>query len=302
MVSLCRIEIFVLFTRAIEIRVIEQASNITEVKNCEVKFTKVLTHTSTTTDNLLELGHRADIRIQNNVFDRLNIYASRQQLGGCNQHRVLAFYVTEIIKLIYTGFIVGCDSHNIAFIDSHHVGVLVYQSPTHSVCVFLINTEEYGLIHSAIMLLQIIRDCLCNQLGTLFKNDISIKIQRIVNPVINHFAVVIRLSGVGNESFDIFVKEYTDNTIRSEVAIVDALFQSVGVDGISKVVDIGNFLGFFWCCRKTYLRCGREVFQNLTPLAISFCTATVTLIHHNQIEERGAELLKQAVGVFVFTC
>ena len=152
------------------------------------------------------------------------------------------------------------------------------------------------------MLFQMIRYRLCNQLSALIEYNISVKIQRIVNPVINNFAVVICLSGVGNESFNILIEEHTDNTIRSKVTVVDALFQSVGVDGISKVVDIGNFLGFFWCCRKTYLRCGREVFQNLTPLAISFCTATVTLIHHNQIEERGAELLKQAVGVFVFTC
>ena len=161
-VSLCRIEIFVLFTRAIEVRVIEQASNITEVKNCEVKFTKVLTHTSTTTDNLLELGHRADIRIQNNVFDRLNINAGGQQLGCGNQYRVLTFYITEIIKLINTSFIIGGNSHNVAFINRHHVGVFIHQRPTHSISVFLINTEEDGFIHSAIMLLQIIRDCFRN--------------------------------------------------------------------------------------------------------------------------------------------
>ena len=103
---------------------------------------------------------------------------------------------------------------------------------------FLIDAEEYGFVHAAIMLFQVIGHCLCNQLGTLFKNDLSIKIQCIVNPVINHFAGVICLAGVRNESFYILVKEHTDNTIRSEVAIVDTLFQGVGVDRISKVVNI----------------------------------------------------------------
>ena len=76
-VPLCRIEILILFARAIEIRIIEQAGNITEVKNCEVKFAKILTHTSTTTDNLLELSHGTDIRIQNDEFNRLNIDTGR---------------------------------------------------------------------------------------------------------------------------------------------------------------------------------------------------------------------------------
>lgn len=151
------------------------------------------------------------------------------------------------------------------------------------------------------MLFQMIRYRLCNQLSALIEYNISVKIQRIVNPVINNFAVVICLSGVGNESFNILIEEHTDNTIWSKVTVVDALFQGIGVDGISKVVNIGNFLGFFWRSSKADLRCRSEILQHLAPLAVRFGTATMTLIYNYQVKEVWTELLKQTVCILVFS-
>ena len=61
---------------AVEVGILEFLCGITEIKNLQVPFALVLAKTCTTTYNLLELGHRAYLLVDNDKSAGFAIYAS----------------------------------------------------------------------------------------------------------------------------------------------------------------------------------------------------------------------------------
>jgi hypothetical protein len=54
--------------------------------------------------------------------------------------------------MFFPDFIIAGNAHDVTFILVDHILVLIYQSLSHSVSVFSVHTEEYGLIKSQVML------------------------------------------------------------------------------------------------------------------------------------------------------
>ena len=84
-----------------------------------------------------------------------------------------------------------------------------------------------------------------------------------------------------------------DNLERCKESILHAFLQTVGIDGISKVIDIGDVLGLLRCSSHTDLGCGFEIFQNQAPAAFLFGGSSVTLIDDNQVKEIRLEKLAE---------
>ena len=80
--------VFVHFKGTIPIRVGKQACNVTEVHECKVGFPVFLTDSCTTTDYLLELGHRVDTLIKHDKFNHLAVHTRREQFACGSDDRV----------------------------------------------------------------------------------------------------------------------------------------------------------------------------------------------------------------------
>src|SRR5207249_1525040 len=59
----------------------------------------------------------------------------------------------------------------------------------------------------------------------------------------------------------------------------------VGVDGLAKVMDVRDVLGFFRGCGEPNLCCGGEVFEDLAPGGVLGSASPMALVDHDQVKE-----------------
>ena len=90
---------FINLYRTIPIRISKKSCDVTEVHNGEMGFPVLLSDSCTTTDNLLELGHRVDSLVKHNELHHLAVNSCRQKFAGCCDDGVFGCNRDEIIKL-----------------------------------------------------------------------------------------------------------------------------------------------------------------------------------------------------------
>ena len=148
---------------------------------------------------------------------------------------------------------------------------------------FLSCAEHDGFLHP-VSTLEVFRDFTGYLKGALFQNDIVIEIAIGIDSIFNLISVFVELAFVGTPAFT-NVGANIDYLKRSKEAILDALSQAVCINRVTKVIDIGDVLGFLGRCSQTDLRSEREVFQDLAPVTVFLCGATMTLVNDNQVKE-----------------
>ena len=79
---------------------------------------------------------------------------------------------------------------------------------------------------------------------------------------------------------------------------MDTLFQRVGIDRLSEIMNIRNVSGFLGCSGHTDLRGGGEIFQYLAPCRILGGAAPVTFVDHDQVEKTGRKLPVSLLAFF----
>src|SRR5699024_2941667 len=81
-----------------------------------------------------------------------------------------------------------------------------------------------------------------------------------------------------------------DDLKGGQKSVLDALFQAVGKDRITKVVQVGDVLGLLRSGSHADLRGRGEILQNLSPAALLCGRTSVTLVHNDEVKEvRGEE-------------
>ena len=87
----------------------------------------------------------------------------------------------------------------------------------------------------------------------------------VVDAVFNFVAALIYHALVGTPAGKVFIQIDAYNLVGSQKAIVDALSEGVGVNGITEVIDVRNLFRFLRCGGEANLSGGRELFENFTP-------------------------------------
>ena len=88
-----------------------------------------------------------------------------------------------------------------------------------------------------------------------------------------------------------------DDLVGREEAVLDALLQRVGVDGLAEVVDVGDVLRLLGRGGQADLGGGGEVFEDLAPGGILGGAAAVALVDDDEVEEAGRELAEELLAL-----
>ena len=81
-----------------------------------------------------------------------------------------------------------------------------------------------------------------------------------------------------------------DHLVGCQESVADALFQGVGVHGLTEVGGVGDISRLLRRRGQTYLGRRVKVFQDLAPSRVVGCAAAVALVDHDQIEKSRREL------------
>ena len=243
-----------------------------------------------TPDNLFKCGHALNGFVENNELCHLAVSTGRKKLRCRCNNRVRTGHRDEIIKFGLAIYIRTGNAHTVVRVFLNHIGVVVDKGNSHAFCMVFGSAEHNSLLHP-VCAFQILRNFPCNLVNAVFEDDVVIIIPVIVDTVFNHIAVdvglpMIRFSSVSDIGRDI------DNLKRSKEAVFDALFQTVNVNRVSEVIYVRYFFAFFWCGLHADLGSGRKILQYLSPVAVFFGTATMTLIHDNEVKIFRRYLLK----------
>ena len=82
-------------------------------------------HACAAPDNLLELGHRADLAVEYDQPAGLHVDAGGEQARRGDKNRVFRFRVDEVAELALTFGIAASDAHDVAVVPLNKVGILV---------------------------------------------------------------------------------------------------------------------------------------------------------------------------------
>ena len=114
--------------------------------------------------------------------------------------------------------------------------------------------------------------------------------------VLHFVAVNVQLAGFGPPAFKVLVQLHADDRVRGQKTVINALFETVGIDGLAEVVAIGDVFRFLGRGGHADVRGGMEIVQDLAPAGIFTRTAPVAFIHDDQVKKGGGE---GAEGLFV---
>ena len=154
---------------------------------------------------------------------------------------------------------------------------------------FLVHAEDDRLLEAIAAFLQIPGDLAGHQLGAFVEHQGAVEVFEVVDAVFDLVAVPVELPLLGAIAFHIPVDMDLDDLVGRQEAVENALFQGVGIDRLSEVMDVGNVTGFLGCGGQADL-CGRgEVFQDFPPGRILGRAAPVAFVDHDQVEEAGRE-------------
>ena len=126
-----------------------------------------------------------------------------------------------------------------------------------------------------------------DDVGPAIQHQITVEVLGVVDAVFDFFAAPVELVFFRSVAFYVPVDMDFDDLIRGEEAVADALFQGVGVDRLTEVMDVGNVASFLGRGGETDLRGRGEIFQDFPPGRILGGTAAVALVDHDQVEEGG---------------
>ena len=129
-----------------------------EVDEREVVLLGVLVDAGAAADDLLELGHRADLAVEHDQAAGLGIDAGREQPRGRDDDGVFRLGIDEVAELGLAFGVVAGDAHHVAVVLLHEIGVLVDQGLPHARGVLGVHAEDDGLLEAVAAFLQELGD------------------------------------------------------------------------------------------------------------------------------------------------
>ena len=280
---------------AVEVFVGEKRGDVPKIHDGEVVFPEVFIDSGAASDDLLELGHGADVRIENDELASLGIYAGGHELRCGRDDRVDLGWADEVIEVAFALFVVSRDLHHVFAVHGDEVGVGVGQFLAHTFGVLDIDAEDDGF-GEAVATLEELGNLLRDKLTAFFDHEVFVEIGAIIATVFDFLAVLVLEALWRAPALSVDVQRDFNDLVGREKAVIDPLLEGVGVKRIAEILGAGGVLGFLGCGGETDVGGFLEVFENFAPLAVLAGTATMALVNDDEVEEAWAELL---VGVVV---
>ena len=150
---------------------------------------------------------------------------------------------------------------------------------------FLIDAEHDGLLEAISAFLQKIRDFLGDQFRAVVDDEGAIKVLRVIDPVFDFVTVAVGVSPLRPITVHVHVDMDLDNFVRRQEAVLNALLEGVGINGLPEVIDVRNIFRFLGRGGEPDLGCAGEVFEYFPPGCVFGRAAAVALVDNNQIEK-----------------
>src|ERR1700675_996558 len=100
-----------------------------------------------------------------------------------------------------------------------------------------INTEDDCLLKPVATLLQELRYLSGDQLGAIVEHQHAVEVFGVVNAVLDHLAFAVKLTLLWSKALYVTVDMNFDHLVWREEPIANALFQGIGVNRRSKIID-----------------------------------------------------------------
>ena len=204
-------------------------------------------------DDLLEFCHGIDVVVEDDEFAGFAVDTGGHEFGRGDDDRIFFLYGNEIIELTFALVIVAGDAHDVFSVFGNEVGVFIDEGLAHALGVVDVHAENDGF-GEAIVFLEKLGDALCYDFGAVIDNQIFVVVFDVVFAVFDFFAVDVALSLFRAPAFEVFVETDTDDFVRREETVVNALLEAVGVDRFAEVVDVRDVLRFLRCSGQADLR------------------------------------------------
>ena len=115
----------------------------------------------------------------------------------------------------------------------------------------LVSAKNDSLLHPS-SALQIFGNLSCDFVCSIFNDDIVIEITVSINAIFDYITELIALSITRPPPFR-NVGLNIDDFERREKAVFDSFTQTIRINRLSEIIDIGNVLGFLRCRRHADL-------------------------------------------------
>ena len=281
---------------AVEVRVVEQRRRLLEIHDGEKELAVGLIDARAAANRLLEGGHRIDCLVEHDQFASLGVDAGRHQFGGRRDHRKAALRVDEVVELRLAIGAVAGDSHYIFRVIDCDLSRRVHEGRPHPFGMIDVLAKDDGL-GEGIGYVEIFHDPLCDELGPLLQDQLSLHVFLIVFALRHRPTVVVDHAGRGGPALDILVDVDADYPVGREKAVLDPLLQRIGVHRISEVIDVRDVFRLLRRRGHADLNRAREIIENFAPLRVVGGAAAMALVDHDQVEELGRERLERLVGL-----
>ncbi|MPM99861.1 hypothetical protein SDC9_147056 [bioreactor metagenome] len=182
------------------------------------------------------------------------------------------------------------------FLD--HISVEICQRNPHTLSVFFSSTENDGFVHPA-HTLQVFRNLPCHLICAVFKNDVIVKIAVGIDTIFDFLTVLIKLSFIRTPAFA-YVGTNIDYLEWGKKTVLNALTQTIGVNWLTKIINIGNIFCFLRRCCHADLCGRRKVIEYLPPVAVLLCRTSMTLIYNYKVKKILLEQLSKPADGFIF--
>ena len=186
--------------------------------------------------DLLELGHGADLAVKHDQAAGLDIDPGGKQPRGGDQHGIFGFRIDEVVQLRLALGVTAGDAHDVAVVPVHQVGVIVDERLPHAGGVFLVDAEDDRLLEAIAAFLQIPGDLASHQLGAFVQDQSAVEVLEVVETVFDLVAVPVELPLLGAVAFHVPVDMDLDDLVGRQEAVCNALFQGIGIERLSEVV------------------------------------------------------------------
>ena len=284
---------------AVELGVGEEAGGLGEVEDVEEELAVVVPEPGAATDDLLELHDGIDDAGKDDVLAGRGVHARREQLGRGEDDRRGRLHVLEPAQVTDADVaLVGGHPADVIGVLLDQVGVEVVQFPPHLVGVFLVHAEHDGL-GEAVGPLEEVGDAAGDGFGAGAEGDDPLEILGLVLLVGDLPPVAVQLAPARSPAERVVGRDDAVDAVGGEEAVLDALAQGIGVDGVAEVgvsVHVHVALG-----RGGHpeLEGGLEILQDFPPTALVPGTAPVALVHDDEVEEVGRILAVEPWSAFV---
>ena len=262
--------------------VVEVLVGLHEVVDGEVVF--AVKAAGAASDDLFELDDGADHPQQDDVANIAGIDAGGELLGSGEDGGDGFLVVLEGAEVLFAeAAVVGGDADAIVGVSADFEFV---NQVADGQGVVLGGAEHQGLFG----LVDQLHEELDPVAFSLFDFDDAVEVGFGIDPIAIHFSLHHVIVG----AVEIFIQGGFDlpHFERGEEAVVDAVFEGVGVDGLAEVgVGVGVVFPFGGG-GKAELHRWREVFQNGPPGAFVFRAAPVAFVDDDEVEEVGGIFAK----------